>query len=111
MKSCRRVTARRSSSGEGEVGSRELAGSSVAGSELAAAIGCELRRSTMLLPHAGAPVRSCGRGYSALTAPAMSKIGMYMAISMKPTIPPMPTIMIGSIMAVSAPTATSTSSS
>jgi len=41
----------------------------------------------------------------------MLKIGMYIAISTTPTVPPMPTIITGSIRLVSAPTATSTSSS
>ena len=42
---------------------------------------------------------------------AILKIGRYIAISMPPTVPPRPTIMSGSSIAVSASTAASTSSS
>ena len=50
-------------------------------------------------------------GQSALILPAMLKIGRYIAMSTTPTVPPMPTIMMGSMRLVSAATATSTSSS
>ena len=43
--------------------------------------------------------------------PAISKIGMYMAIRITPTMPPITTIIIGSRSDVRAATATSTSSS
>ncbi len=52
-----------------------------------------------------------GRGQFDLILPASEKIGRYIAMSTVPTTLPMPTIMMGSIMLVSAATATSTSSS
>ena len=52
-----------------------------------------------------------GHGAAYLMLPAMLKIGRYIAMRKPPTMPPRKTIMTGSIMLVSAPTATSTSSS
>ncbi len=55
--------------------------------------------------------RARRRRYSALTLPAMLKIGRYIAMIIVPTDPPMKTIMMGSSSEVMAATATSTSSS
>ena len=59
---------------------------------------------------------SCGPvlgrlNHSALTLPAIEKIGRYIAIRITPTMPPMNTIIKGSSSEVSAATAMSTSSS
>ena len=57
------------------------------------------------------PIPSSTADYSALILPAMLKIGMYIAMSTTPTVPPMPTMRTGSMRLVSDATATSTSSS
>src|SRR5690606_24892827 len=64
-------------------------------------------------PPARAPQRVVfdGAVHCVWICPAISKMGMYMAMRITPTMPPMKTIMIGSRSEVIALTATSTSSS